>query len=316
MFSNLNRYTILILYCLSGLSIFILGIKLMASTFENIVSIKLRKNINRITSSKLLSVIIGVIMTGLIQSSSATTLIIISLVHSNLLNIYNAVPIIMGANIGTTFTSQLVAYQVEDMTPYLLFSGILLWVSLRNNKLSFLGKILFGLGLIFAGIDLISYSVALLNVSNVFTKIIYHINNNHIHGIFIGFLITAVIQSSSTGVTMLQIMASNKIIPVHTTIPIILGQNIGTCIDTLVGSLATNKIGKQTAVIHLLFNILGVTLFYFFINQLYHLVCYLTPDDPAKQIANAHTIFNVVTTIVLLPFSSFLVNIAKKIIKE
>jgi len=127
---------------------------------------------------------------------------------------------------------------------------------------------------------------------------------------------TAIVQSSSVGIAMLQVMASSKMISVLTAIPIILGQNIGTCVDTFIGSIATNKAGKQAAVIHILFNIIGVISFYFFIEYLYKAVYILNPDDPVKQIANAHTIFNIVTTVVLLPFSQVLVFIAQKIVKE
>lgn len=300
---------------LCGLVLFLFGIKLMSSTFKKIVSIKLQNNINKISSNKIIGVLIGIIMTGLLQSSSAATLIIISLVHGNLINIYNAVPIIMGTNIGTTFTSQLIAYNMENFQHYLLPIGVIL-ITVKNKRLNVFGKIFLSLSFVFLGIDLISFSLSPLKSSEFLINFIYSINDNKLYGIGVGFLITAIIQSSSTGVTMLQVMASNKLLQVSTALPIILGQNIGTCVDTLVGSLTTNKVGRQTAIIHLLFNIAGVVIMYFFIDKLYSLLIVFTPNQPAKQIANFHTIFNVITTFILLPFSRILVILSKRIVKE
>jgi len=300
---------------LGGLALFLLGIKIMSSTFEKTVSTSIRTKLYKITSNKILGVILGLVMTGLLQSSSATTLIVISLVHGNLINIYSAVPIIMGANIGTTLTGQLLSFNIDSFTPYLLLLGIVLTPLLRKEPYKVIPQLLLSLGLIFSGMKVMGISIAPLKSSRYFATIITNIGENNNLGIMAGFFLTAIIQSSSTGIAILQIMASSNIIPVLTAIPIILGQNIGTCVDTLIGSFAVNTAGKQTAIVHILFNIIGVIVFYPFVSKLYHVVEYLSPDNVAKQVANAHTIFNIVTTILLLPFSSFLVNIAKKIIK-
>ncbi|WP_034430174.1 Na/Pi cotransporter family protein [Caldisalinibacter kiritimatiensis] len=298
-----------------GISLFLIGVYIMSSSFKNIASNKLRQHINKITSNRAFAVIIGIIITSLLQSSSATTIIIISLVHGKLINIYNAAPIIMGANIGTTITGQLISYKNDSMVPYLLIIGFLLFISPRKTS-KVLGKVLMGLGLIFCGIEILSYSMSPLKSVDTFLLLINKINKNKLLGVLTGVVTTSIIQSSSTGVAILQLMASKAILPVPTAINIMLGQNIGTCTTTLVGSLATNRIGKQTAIIHLIFNLLGVVIFFYFTDYLFYIVYKLSPADAAKQIANAHTIFNTVTTIILLPFSSLIVKISKFIVKE
>jgi len=299
-----------------GLAVFLIGIKLMSKTFEGIVSVKLKNKIEKLTTKKINGVIIGATITGLLQSSSATTIIAISMVHSNLLSLNNAVPIIMGANIGTTITAQLVAFKIESLELYLLALGLILYPILRKKQYGIIPKMLLCFSLIYGGIDIISYAISPIKSSPDFYKIITSLSNNGILGILVGFITTAVIQSSSTGVALLQIIASGKIISVKTAIYIMLGQNIGTCVNTLVASIATNRIGKQAAIIHVLFNVLGVFIFYFFIDEFYKLVYMISPSNVLRQIANAHTLFNTITTAILLPFSSFLVVWAKKIIKE
>ncbi|KPU27749.1 sodium-dependent phosphate transporter [Caloranaerobacter sp. TR13] len=310
------HYIIILLSICAGLLLFLLGIKIISTSFEKIVSKKLKIKLYKLTNNKILGVLLGVIITGLLQSSSATTLLVISLVHSNLISIYNAVPIIMGANIGTTITSQIVAIDIKKYAVYLLLAGITTMPLLKKDSTKIISKLLIGISLIFLGIDIISNSIALTNSTKKLSLLIQNIGANDILGIFSGFLITTIIHSSSTGIAILQIMASSHIISVRTSIPIILGQNIGTCIDALIGSLVTNRAGKQAAFVHIIFNISGVIIFYYFINYLYNFVSLISPDNPSRQIANAHTLFNIITTLLLLPFSSTLVNISKKLIKE
>jgi phosphate:Na+ symporter len=287
----------------------------MSSSFEKIVSHKIKKFLSFLTSNRFIALITGIVATGLLQSSSATTLIVIGLVHSNLISLYQAIPVIMGANIGTTITSQLVAYNISSLVPYFLLIGLLLYIT-KSKKYKVAGRVLISLGLIFTGIEIISFSITPIKHSRFFISLISYVDNSKAIGILTGIIITAIIQSSSTGVTMLQVMADKGLLEVKTVIPVILGQNIGTCVDTLIGSLATNRTGKQAAVIHILFNILGVVIFYFLIDYLYNIVAILSPSNPSRQVANAHTIFNVATTIILLPLSSFIAKIAKKIVRD
>ena len=312
---NINHLTS-IFSIVFGLLIFLYGIKLMSSSFKNIVSINVKHKIDRLTRNKLISLLIGVIITALLQSSSATTLIVISLVHGGIISLYKAAPMIMGANIGTTITAQLVAFKVDDLTPYIFVLGIFLTIVLNKTKYKSISKSLLGLSMLFGGIKLMSLAILTLKVSSEFTFIIMNLSNNNLLAILVGFLITAIIQSSSTGIAMLQIMAASNLIPLSTAIFVMLGENIGTCVNTLLGSLATNKEGKQGAIIHILFNILGVIIFYFIKDFIFKYLLINSPNNPSKQLADAHTIFNITTALILLPFSGLLVKIAKKIIRE
>lgn len=311
-----NIYIFSLLGIIGGLTLFLTGIKLMSTSFEKVLSYKVKAKVNKITSNKLNGVFIGIIMTSLLHSSSAATIIVISLVHGNLLSIYNAIPIIMGSNIGTTFTAQLVAFKIDNIYIYLFLVGVLLFPILRKSKYNTIIKVLLGLSLIFAGMDAISYSIGHIKSTKVFFELIKYLSKSKIMSLFAGLILTAVIQSSTTGITILQIMASSKIISLSTAIPIVLGQNIGTCVDTVIGSFATNRAGKQAALVHVLFNVLGVIIFYLFTDYLYFFVIKLSPSNPSRQIANAHSLFNIITTIILLPFSSIILSIAQKIIKE
>ncbi len=306
---------IYILGILFGLLLFLLGIKIMSNTFENIVSIKIRSRLNKLSSRKLLGVALGIIMTGLLQSSSATTIIIISLVHGSLIDLNNAVPIIMGANIGTTLTAQIIAFRINMTTQYFIIIVLVLIIMLKKKYKSF-SNVLLGLTLIFSGLEVISVIMSSLKTISILPYLIAKLSDNKKIAFLLGILITSIIQSSSTGIAMLQIMASTKMIPVINAIPIMLGQNIGTCVNTIIGSLATNKAGKQAAIIHLFFNIIGTAIFYLIIEKFYAFIIFISPNNPARQLANAHTIFNTTSTIILLPFSSHLAKFSKKIIRE
>lgn len=308
-------YFISLLGIIGGLALFLYGIRLMSKSFERIISYKIRHRINKITSSKLGGVFIGIFVTALLHSSSATTIIVISLVHGNLLSIYNAIPIIMGANIGTTFTAQLLAFKIQNLSIYLFIIGLLLRIFLRKRKYHIIWKTVLSLALIFAGMNVITYSMSRIKSTKFFFDIIKYLSHSKSMCILAGFILTAVIQSSTTGITILQVMTASNIISINSAIPIILGQNIGTCVDTVIGSFATNRIGKQAALVHVLFNLFGALIFYFIVDYFCAFVVYLSPDNPARQIANAHTIFNVVTTIILLPFSSVLLKLSQRIIK-
>ncbi|MTI49548.1 Na/Pi cotransporter family protein [Sporosalibacterium faouarense] len=312
----LSNYFISFFGIVIGLTVFLIGTKLLSTTFRTSVSFRLKALLQKTTSNKLLGVLIGIVATGLLQSSSATTIIVISLVHSGLITLYGAVPIIMGANIGTTITAQLVAFNFGESSPYLiaLIIFFLFIFKAKNNKFAI--NILLGLTLIFLGIEFISISISSFKTVQFFTRLIVNIEDNRIISIFLGCIITATIQSSSTGIAILQIMASKGIISVSSALPIMLGQNIGTCANTLVGSIATNKVGKQAALIHIIFNVIGVIVFFFALDWLYNIVKLISPNNPGRQIANAHTLFNITSTFLLLPFSSVLVTISKKIIRD
>lgn len=263
-----------------------------------------------------LGILIGIVTTALLQSSSGTTIIVVGLVEANLLNLYQATSIIMGANIGTTITAQLIAFQPNRYIFVPLLIGLFLSFHKKNRKLRFLGEILLGFSLIFVGIDLLSKGVAPLQNLIRFQEILTEFGKTPILGVMMGFCTTAIIQSSSTGVAILQSLASNGLITLSAAISILLGQNIGTCVTTLLSSIHLSNIGKRAAFIHLLFNLFGALIIFPFIPVLTNASTLLSPYNAARQIAHAHSLFNIVATIVFIPFISVFVRISEGIIKD
>lgn len=264
----------------------------------------------------LLGALIGCIITGILQSSSGTTVIIVGLVEANLLSLYQATPIIMGANIGTTVTSQLIAFNMGKYSFIPFIVGMFINLISKNKKICYIADSLIGFSLIFIGIDLLTKGLSPLKDAIVFQKILGEFGSNPILGILMGFSTIAILQSSSTGIAILQSLAGNGAISIYTAVSIMLGMNIGTCMTTLLSSLYLSRAAKQTAFVHILFNIIGVILIFPFINLLCAISTSLSPLNPSRQIANAHTIFNVFSTLILIPFTSTFVNTVQHIIKK
>lgn len=302
-----------ILYFCSGVIIFLCGMNLMTCSFKNTISRSVKKKLGKITKNKITSLMIGLVVTAILQSSSATTLIIISLVHNNLISVHSAVPIIMGTNIGTTITGQLLSFNFKKYIIFLYILSLILMIFPRKNQFKVISKIILSLSLIFTGFEIMSISIIIVKDISFFSNIIIKIGKKKLIGVLLGIFITIVLQSSSMGIGILQALVSNNIVSVNTAIPILLGENIGTCVTSLLGCIIANKSGKQAAIVHILFNIIGVMIFYFFTDVLAQISYIISPENPARQIANAHTIFNVSTTLFLLPFSNFLANLSKKI---
>lgn len=301
---------------LIGLGLFLMGIKIMSSSFKKDFTATVKAKINNVTSNKFMGIIIGVIMTGLLQSSSATTLIVVSLVHGNVITLNHAVPIIMGANIGTTITAQLIAYGLGSSALNIALLTLLMFLFFRKSNHNFLTSLLLGFSLMLLGLNTISIFVNRLEAIELIKHLVIKLADNQMLGVFLGILITSIIQSSSTGIAILQIFASSNVISVWSCLPIMFGQNIGTCTNTIIGSLATNNSGRRVAIIHALFNIIGVVMFLFLTRPLHYFVLQLAPNNAARQIAHAHTIFNIITTLTLIPLSHILVKISKKIIRD
>ncbi len=298
-----------------GLGLFLLGMKFLTNGLNQVAYGKFKYLLINLNIHPLIGVLIGIIITGLLQSSSSTTVILVSLVHANLLTLYQAIPIIMGSNIGTTVTSQLLAFNLGDYAFIPFIFGIVFNLMCKNKKTRYIGETLIGFSLIFIGINMLTKGLAPLNNILSFQKILQQFGKNPILGIISGFSTISILQSSSTGVAILQTLATNKLITIYSGISIMLGMNIGTCITAIISSLSLNKFAKQTAFVHLFFNIAGVILIFPFINLLCNLSIYSAPFNPSRQIANAYTIFNVFSTLILLPFSNTFANIVKRVIK-
>ncbi|KJF26177.1 Na/Pi cotransporter family protein [Clostridium aceticum] len=300
----------------TGLGLFLLGMKFLTEGLRQVTSSRLKHMITGLGLHPILGILIGMIVTALLQSSSGTTIIVVGLVEAQLLTLYQATSIIMGANIGTTVTAQLIAFQPSKYIFLPLLIGLLLSFHKTNKKLRFMGETLLGFSLIFIGIDLLSKGLHPLQQLTRFQEILITFGQRPILGIIMGFCTTAIIQSSSTGVAILQSLAANKLISLSAAVAILLGQNIGTCVTTLLSSIHLTVIGKRAAFIHLLFNLLGVLIFFPFMGVLCGISQTTAPTNAARQIAHAHSLFNIFSTIVFIPFISLFVKLSNIIIKE
>ena len=306
-----------ILGLLGGLALFLYGMQMMSGGLEDAAGNKMKQILEKLTANRFLGVLVGAVITAAIQSSSATTVMAVGFVNSGMMTLRQAVWIIMGANIGTTITGQLIALDVGVLAPLIAFIGVGMIVFLKSQKVHHIGKILAGLGILFIGMGMMSDAMVPLRESQVFINLMTKFSNP-ILGILAGAIFTAIIQSSSASVGILQALAIAGVIDFKAAVFVLFGQNIGTCITAVLASIGTNKSAKRTTVIHLLFNVIGTTVFTTacLLLPVTDWVSAITPDNMSQQIANMHTIFNITTTVLLLPFGSLLAKLAEKILPE
>ncbi|MBC5787278.1 MULTISPECIES: Na/Pi cotransporter family protein [Clostridiaceae] len=302
---------------LGGLALFLYGMQMMSNGLEAAAGNKMKKILEKLTSNRFLGVLVGAGITAVIQSSSATTVMVVGFVNSGMMTLSQAVWIIMGANIGTTITGQLIALDIGAIAPLFAFVGVALIVFIKKQKVHYYGLIVAGLGTLFIGMEMMSSAMMPLRESDAFISLMTKFSNP-VLGILAGMIFTAIIQSSSASVGILQALAVSGLIGLPNAVFVLFGQNIGTCITAVLASIGTNRSAKRTTIIHLLFNLIGTTIFTIvcIATPLTSWVESLTPDNVAAQIANMHTIFNIVTTILLLPFGTYLAKLATKILPD
>lgn len=306
-----------ILSLLGGLSLFLYGMHMMSTGMEEAAGNKMKDILQKLTANRLIGVLMGALITCLIQSSSATTVMVVGFVNSRMMTLRQAVWIIMGANIGTTITGQLIALDVGVLAPIFASLGVGIVVFFKKPKWKPFGSIIAGLGILFIGMDMMSLAMSPLRESPEFIKIVSNFSNPLV-GILVGAGFTAIIQSSSASVGILQGLAKSGVVQLNTAVYVLFGQNIGTCITALLASIGAKRNAKRTTVIHLLFNIIGTFVFTVICMTLplTSWVASWTPSSPSAQIANMHTLFNIVTTLLLLPFSEWLTKVAMLILPE
>ena len=300
----------------AGIGLFLYGITAMGEGLEYAAGSKMKKILGALTKNRLLAVIMGALVTGLIQSSTATTVMVVGFVNAGLMNLAQAVGVIMGANIGTTVTSVLIALDLTAIAPVALFIGVFVMLFVKKDIIKHIAQTIAGFGMLFWGMSTMSESMAPLRESPVFAEWITSFSNP-LMGILIGIIVTVVIQSSSASVGILQALALQGLVPIELAIYVLLGQNIGTCLTALVSAAGTKTNTKRTACIHLLFNVIG--------SGIFLLITYFTPytellgrisDNVSVQISAAHIIFNVVSTIILFPFGNLLIKIACLLVRD
>ncbi len=303
---------------LGGLGMFLFGMKMMSDGLENAAGDRMRRVLEVLTGNRFAAVGVGAGITAIIQSSSATTVMVVGFVNAGLMSLLQATGVIMGANIGTTITSQLIAFKLSDIAPLILFIGMLFYVFIRKRSLVRIGEIVLGFGILFLGLGLMAQAMEPLREMESFRNLLVSFKNPVI-SILIGALITAVIQSSSASIGILQTMATLGLVTLDSSVSVILGMNIGTCITAILASIGTSVNAKRAAGIHLMIKIIG-TLIYLALLALFpsivSFIASLSPDNVSRQIANFHTLYNVTITIVLFPFAKLLVRLIERIIPE
>ena len=316
---------------LGGLALFLHGMQMMSSGLEAAAGARMKSILERLTANRFLGVLVGAAITAVIQSSSATTVMVVGFVNAGMMTLGQAVWIIMGANIGTTVTGLLIALDVGELAPMFAFVGVVLMVFIKEPKLQHIGQILAGLGVLFIGMGMMSSSMSPLRDSEPFIRIMSTFSNPLL-GILAGAAFTAVIQSSSASVGILQALASSGVISYASSVFVLFGQNIGTCITAVLAAIGTNRNAKRATLIHLMFNLIGTaiftTLFVLFPiaavvegtlvlpGEVGRTLSHLIPTDPMAQIAMPHTVFNITTTLVLLPLGNYLAKLAIRILPD
>lgn len=294
----------------AGIGLFLYGITAMGEGLEYAAGSKMKKILGALTKNRLLAVLVGALVTGLIQSSTATTVMVVGFVNAGLMTLAQAVGVIMGANVGTTVTSVLIALDLTAIAPVALFLGVFMMLFVKKDFVKHIAQVVAGFGMLFWGMSTMSSSMAPLRESPVFAEWITSFSNP-LMGILIGIIVTVIIQSSSASVGILQALALQGLVPLELAIYVLLGQNIGTCLTALVSAAGTKTNTKRTAMIHLLFNVIGTFIFL--------LITAFTPyaswlagisDNVSVQISAAHIIFNVASTVILFPFANVLIKVA------
>lgn len=318
-------YVNIIVPFIGGLGMFIYGMQIMAQGLENAAGNRMKSMLEALTRNKFFGVLLGALITAVIQSSSATTVMVVGFVNAGIMSLNQAMGVIMGANIGTTVTGWLVS-SVEwakflspgNLAPIAIMLGVVVMLTGTRRSTKDISSIIIGFGLLFVGITTMSASVAPLQDSEGFRNMFITLGHNPFLGIIAGAVVTAVIQSSSASVGILQSLSAAGLVPFNAAVYIIMGQNIGTCVTAIMSSIGAKKTAKTAAVMHLLFNIIGTVLFSIVAIVLFKVVFPTAGTGMITQteISTVHTIFNIGTTVLLFPVSDLIIKLAKKLERE
>ncbi len=303
---------------LGGLGLFLYGMKMMSDSLETMAGDRMRRVLEMLTNKRLKAIAVGAGVTALVQSSSATTVMVVGFVNAGLMTLLQATGVIMGANIGTTITAQLIAFKLSDIAPFILFLGVVLSLFIKQRKLNRIGGIVLGFGMLFVGLALMSTAMTPLRDNETFREMMVSFRSPVI-GVLVGAGVTAIIQSSSASIGILQALALMGLVQLDSAVYIVLGQNIGTCITAVLAAIGTSTNSKRTAGIHLIFNVVG-TMIYLAVLWIFPSIIQdiqsLSPDNVSRQIANFHTIFNVSITILFFPLAGLMVKLVSLIIPD
>ena len=301
-----------LLSLIGGLGLFLYGMTVMGESIEKAAGAKMRSFLDFFTKNRFIGMLFGMLFCAIVQSSSATTVMVVSFVNAGLMNLVQAAGVIMGANVGTTITSQLVAFNLSQAAPVFLMLGVIITMFCKNNKVKQIGEVVLGFGVLFMGLSLMSGSMEGMKESPFVVNLLHGINNPFL-GIIIGFIITAIIQSSSVTVSIVLLMAQQGLLPLWICFYIILGCNIGSCTTALLASISGNKDAKRAAMIHFLFNVMGTIVIVAILllgeSWVEAGIRGISGDNIGRCVANAHTFFKVFQVIILFPFAKWIVKL-------
>lgn len=285
----------------------------MADGLQKAAGKRLRRLLEVLTTNRLTGVLVGTLVTALIQSSSTTTVMVVGFVNARLMTLSQAVGVIMGANIGTTVTAQLIAFRLEKYALPALGLGVILVMFGRSQRFRYLGQIIMGFGMLFLGLELMSNALRPLREVQAFRDLLVSMSNNPILGVVAGTALTVIIQSSSASIGILQSLAGEGLIDIKAALPVLFGDNIGTTITAVLSSIGASITAKRAAAIHVVFNLIGTTIFVIALPIVLPIVV-ATSSDILRQIANAHTIFNLSNTLIQLPFAGLIVWLVVRLV--
>ena len=299
-----------------GLGLFLFGMELMSDSIEKVEGARLRRILEIFTTNRFMGMIVGIIFTGIIQSSSACTVMVVSFVNSGLMNLYQAAGVILGANIGTTITSQLVSFNLSKIAPLILLVGVVVMMFTKKEKVRKVAEVVVGFGILFVGLSTMSQAMANMKNEPQVVNLLMSLKNPFL-ATLMGFALTAVIQSSSVTVSIVLLLANQDLLPLPITLYIILGCNIGACATAMLASLSGKKDAKRAALIHLLFNVIGTVIIYIALfvagDQIVELIKSISADN-GRFVANAHTLIKITQVILLFPFTGWLVKMTYLIV--
>ncbi len=305
----MDMSTVFLLF--GGLGLFLFGMKLMSDGLEQMAGDRMRSVLEFFTKNRFIGTMVGIIFTGIIQSSNATTVMVVSFVNSGLMDLYQATGVILGANIGTTVTGQLIAFNLSDIAPLFVIIGVVMYMFLNKKWVKKLGVVILGFGILFMGLSTMSNAMTLLKESPQLVSLVQLLKSNLL-AVFVGFCVTAVLQSSSAAVGILMLMVGQGLVPYELSFFLIMGCNMGSCVSALVVSLSGKKDAKRAASIHALFNVIGTIIVYVILmiglRPIADGLLAFSGGDLSRAVANANSLIKIFEVIVLFPFMGWIVK--------
>lgn len=309
----------IILGLMGGLGLFLFGMKQMSDGLEKAAGAKMRSILEFFTKTPIRGIIVGTFFTAVIQSSSASTVMVVSFVNSGLMNLYQAAGVIMGANIGTTVTSQLISLNLSALAPAIVMGGVVMMMFCKKKKIQQVGEVMLGFGILFMGLTTMSTSMSVLRESPQVVEIMSSLTS-HLLAILVGIAVTTVLQSSSATVGIVLLLAQQELLDIRICFFIILGCNIGSCVSALLAALNGKREAKRAALIHLFFNIIGTAIMYAILSvalePITHFIQNISHMDPGREVANAHTLIKVAEVVMLAPFIKQIVKLTGFFVKS